>query len=98
MSKLAVTAVLVCALLLGLVGGLIGTGLAQGTSPMSSTPTATPPPGGGQAGTAGADGKRVAVDGQGKYVVNKTAVPFRSPDSFADLLVPANTFSRSIIR
>ena len=28
----------------------------------------------------------VAVDGQGKYVVNKTAVPFRSPDSFADEL------------
>ena len=28
----------------------------------------------------------VAVDGQGKYVVNKSAVPFRSPDSFADEL------------
>ena len=25
----------------------------------------------------------VAVDGQGKYVVNKVAVPFGSPDSFA---------------
>lgn len=28
----------------------------------------------------------VAVDGQGKYVVNKSTVPFRSPDSFADEL------------
>ena len=28
----------------------------------------------------------VAVDGQGKYIVNKTAVPFRSPDSFAEEL------------
>ena len=28
----------------------------------------------------------VAVDGQGKYVVNKAAVPFRGPDSFADEL------------
>ena len=28
----------------------------------------------------------VAVDGQGKYVVNKSAVPFRSTDSFADEL------------
>ncbi len=28
----------------------------------------------------------VAVDGQGKYVVNKAAVPFRSPESFADEL------------
>lgn len=28
----------------------------------------------------------IAVDGQGKYVVNKTAVPFRSPDSLADEL------------
>ena len=26
----------------------------------------------------------VAVDGQGKYVVNKSTVPFRSPDNFAD--------------
>ena len=26
----------------------------------------------------------VAVDGQGKYVINKAPVPFRSPDSFAD--------------
>jgi biopolymer transport protein ExbD len=28
----------------------------------------------------------VAVDSQGKYVVNKTAVPFRSTESFADEL------------
>ena len=28
----------------------------------------------------------VAVDGQGKYVVNKTAVPFRGPDGFAEEL------------
>ena len=28
----------------------------------------------------------VAVDGQGKYVINKSAVPFRSPDTFADEL------------
>ena len=28
----------------------------------------------------------VAVDGQGKYVVNKAAVPFRSTDGFADEL------------
>ena len=28
----------------------------------------------------------VAVDGQGQYVVNKAAVPFRSPDSFAEEL------------
>ena len=28
----------------------------------------------------------VAVDGQGNYVVNKAAVPFRSSDSFADEL------------
>ena len=28
----------------------------------------------------------VAVDGQGKYVVNKSTVPFRSTDSFADEL------------
>ena len=28
----------------------------------------------------------VAVDGQGKYVVNKSAVPFRSADSFAEEL------------
>jgi biopolymer transport protein ExbD len=28
----------------------------------------------------------VAVDGQGKYIVNKTPVPFRSPDSFAEEL------------
>ena len=28
----------------------------------------------------------VAVDGQGKYVINKSAVPFRGPDSFADEL------------
>jgi biopolymer transport protein ExbD len=28
----------------------------------------------------------VAVDGQGKYVVNKMPVPFRSPDSFAEEL------------
>ena len=28
----------------------------------------------------------VAVDGQGNYLVNKTAVPFRSTDSFADEL------------
>jgi len=28
----------------------------------------------------------VAVDGQGKYVINKVAVPFGSPDSFAAAL------------
>ena len=28
----------------------------------------------------------VAVDGHGNYLVNKTAVPFRGPDSFADEL------------
>ena len=28
----------------------------------------------------------VAVDGQGKYVFNKSTVPFRSPDNFADEL------------
>jgi len=28
----------------------------------------------------------VAVDGAGNYLVNKTAVPFRSPDSFAEEL------------
>ncbi len=28
----------------------------------------------------------VAVDGQGKYIVNKSAVPFRSADSFAEEL------------
>lgn len=28
----------------------------------------------------------VAVDGQGKYVINKSAIAFRSPDSFADEL------------
>jgi biopolymer transport protein ExbD len=28
----------------------------------------------------------VAVDGQGKYVVNKSAVPFRSTDTFAEEL------------
>ena len=28
----------------------------------------------------------VAVDGQGKYVINKSTVPFRSPESFADEL------------
>jgi biopolymer transport protein ExbD len=28
----------------------------------------------------------VAVDGEGKYVVNKTTVPFRSPDGFAEEL------------
>jgi len=26
----------------------------------------------------------VAVDGQGKYVINKATVPFRTPESFAD--------------
>jgi len=26
----------------------------------------------------------VAVDGQGKYVINKSTVPFRTPESFAD--------------
>jgi len=28
----------------------------------------------------------VAVDGQGKYVINKSTVPFRTPESFADEL------------
>ena len=28
----------------------------------------------------------VAVDGLGKYIINRTAVPFRGPDSFADEL------------
>jgi len=28
----------------------------------------------------------VAVDGQGKYIVNKTPMPFRSPDNFAEEL------------
>ncbi|MBI1991593.1 MAG: biopolymer transporter ExbD, partial [Betaproteobacteria bacterium] len=28
----------------------------------------------------------VAVDGQGKYVVNKVPVPFRGPDTFAEEL------------
>src|SRR3972149_2472487 len=31
----------------------------------------------------------VAVDGLGKYIINRTAVPFRGPDSFADELKPA---------
>src|ERR1051325_9946925 len=31
----------------------------------------------------------VAVDGQGKYIVNKTPMPFRSPDNFAEELKPA---------